>query len=71
MMDLQLQGKLPKNFSVNDKYSVMLFIKQGSNAETYRVKGKDGKLYFLNYSIMQNFTVLHLIVKTTYLKLNF
>jgi transitional endoplasmic reticulum ATPase len=70
-MDLQLQGKLPKNFSVNDKYSVMLFIKQGSNAETYRVKGKDGKLYFLNYSIMQNFTVLHLIVKTTYLKLNF
>lgn len=41
------QGILPKNFSVNDKYSVMLFIKQGSNAETYRVKGKDGKLYFL------------------------
>jgi transitional endoplasmic reticulum ATPase len=38
---------LPKNFSVNEKYSVMLFIKQGSNAETYRVKGKDGKLYFL------------------------
>lgn len=41
------KGILPKNFSVDDKYSVMLFIKQGSNAETYRVKGKDGKLYFL------------------------
>lgn len=46
-MDIQKQGILPKNFSVNEKYSVMLFIKQGSNAETYRVKGKDGKLYFL------------------------
>lgn len=41
------KGILPKNFSVNEKYSVMLFIKQGSNAQTYRVKGKDGKLYFL------------------------
>jgi len=41
------KGILPKNFSVDDKYSVLLFIKQGSNAETYRVKGKDGKLYFL------------------------
>jgi len=40
-------GILPKNFSINDKYNVLLFIKQGSNAETYRIKGKDGKLYFL------------------------
>lgn len=46
-MDIQKQGILPKYLSVNDKYAVMLFIKQGSNAETYRVKGKDGKLYFL------------------------
>jgi transitional endoplasmic reticulum ATPase len=46
-MDNQQQGILPKNFSVNEKYSVVLFIKKGSNAETYRVKGKDGKLYFL------------------------
>jgi transitional endoplasmic reticulum ATPase len=38
---------LPKNFSVNEKFSISLFIKQGSNAETYRVKGNDGKLYFL------------------------
>ena len=50
------QGILPKNFSVNEKYSVMLFIKQGSNAETYRVKGKDGKLYFLK---LFNYTKLH------------
>jgi len=46
-MEINYKGILPKNFSVNEKYSVMLFIKQGSNAETYRVKGKDGKLYFL------------------------
>jgi len=50
------QGILPKNFSVNEKYSVMLFIKQGSNAETYRVKGKDGKLYFLK---LFNYAKLH------------
>jgi transitional endoplasmic reticulum ATPase len=46
-MEINYKGILPKNLSVNEKYSVMLFIKQGSNAETYRVKGKDGKLYFL------------------------
>lgn len=50
------QGILPKNFSVDEKYSVMLFIKQGSNAETYRVKGKDGKLYFLK---LFNYAKLH------------
>ena len=52
-MDIIKQCILPKDFSVNGKYSVMLFIRQGSNAESYRVKGKDGKLYFLklfNYS---------------------
>ena len=52
----KLDGKLPKNFSINEKYSVMLFIKQGSNAETYRVKGKDGKLYFLK---LFNYAKLH------------
>ncbi|MDR2970153.1 MAG: AAA family ATPase [Tannerellaceae bacterium] len=41
------KGILPKGFSIDGKYSVLLFIKQGSNAETYRVKGSDGKLYFL------------------------
>jgi len=50
------KGILPKNFSINEKYSVMLFIKQGSNAETYRVKGKDGKLYFLK---LFNYAKLH------------
>ena len=38
---------LPKEFKVKDKYSIKFFIKKGSYAETYRVKGKDGKLYFL------------------------
>ena len=50
------QGILPKNFLVNEKYSVLLFIKQGNNAETYRVKGKDGKLYFLK---LFNYAKLH------------
>jgi transitional endoplasmic reticulum ATPase len=50
------QGILPISFLVNEKYSVMLFIKQGSNAETYRVKGNDGKLYFLK---LFNFAKLH------------
>ena len=45
-----------KNFSVNEVYSVMFFIKKGSNAETYRVKGKDGKLYFLK---LFNYAKLH------------
>ena len=55
-MDIQKQGILPKNFLVDEKYSVMLFIKQGCNAETYRVKGKDGKLYFLK---LFNYAKLH------------
>jgi len=55
-MDIQKQGILPKNFSIDEKYSVMLFIKKGSNAETYRVKGKDGKLYFLK---LFNYVKLH------------
>lgn len=47
------KGLLPKNFVIDRKYTVALFIKQGIYAETYRVKGTDGKLYFLklfNYS---------------------
>lgn len=55
-MEINYKGILPKNFSINEKYSVMLFIKQGSNAETYRVKGKDGKLYFLK---LFNYAKLH------------
>ena len=40
-----------------DKYSVLLPVKQSINAETYRVKGSDSKLYFLklfNYSKLKN-----------------
>ncbi len=55
-MDNIKQGILPKNFSVDEKYFVMLFINQGSNAETYRVKGNDGKLYFLK---LFNYAKLH------------
>jgi transitional endoplasmic reticulum ATPase len=50
------KGVLPKGFSIDDKYSILLFIKQGSNAETYRVKGTDGKLYFLK---LFNYSKLH------------
>jgi len=55
-MNLSTKGILPKGFSINDKYSILLFIKQGSNAETYRVKGTDGKLYFLK---LFNYSKLH------------
>lgn len=47
---------LTKGYSVNEKYSVILFIKKGHHAETYRVKGKDGKLYFLK---LFDFSKLH------------
>jgi len=47
------KGILPQNTVILEEYRVLLFIKQGANAETYRVKGNDGNLYFLklfNYS---------------------
>lgn len=47
---------LSKNFSINDDYKVLLFVKQSFYAETYRVKGNDGKLYFLK---LFNFSQLH------------
>jgi transitional endoplasmic reticulum ATPase len=43
-MEIKNKDILPKGFSIDDKYSVLLFIKQGFNAETYRVKGKYGKV---------------------------
>jgi len=55
-MDKANRGILPKNYLLNDKYTVLLFIKQGSNAETYRVKGNDGILYFLK---LFNYSKLH------------
>ena len=47
---------LSKNFSINDDYKVLLFVKQGFYAETYRVKGNNGKLYFLK---LFNYSQLH------------
>jgi len=55
-MSAQQQSILSKDFSVNEKYKILLFIKHGSNAETYRVKGNDGKLYFLK---LFNYSKLH------------
>lgn len=52
----EYKGILPKYFSVDEKYSILLFIKKGSSAETYRVKGNDGKLYFLK---LFNYAKLH------------
>jgi transitional endoplasmic reticulum ATPase len=46
-MAILMNEILPKNFSLNEKYDVMFLIKRGSYSETYRVKGEDGKLYFL------------------------
>jgi transitional endoplasmic reticulum ATPase len=47
-------------FTINDlllgKYTIVFPIKQGSNAENYRVKGVDGKLYFLK---LFNYDKLH------------
>ena len=50
-MNILNKGILPKNFIVSDKYNILLFIKQSIDAETYRVKGNDGKLYFLKLFI--------------------
>lgn len=55
-MNNSVKGILPKGFLIDEKYSVMLFIKKGINAETYRVKGNDGKLYFLK---LFNYAKLH------------
>ncbi len=55
-MDIFKPSILPKNFLVNEKFHVLLFIKKGSNAETYRVKGTDGKLYLLK---LFNYSKLH------------
>ena len=46
-MTSEFKSILKKDFSINDKYKVILFLKKGINAENYRVEGTDGKLYFL------------------------
>jgi len=50
------QSILPKGYLLDDQYTIMLLIKSNLNAETYRVKGMDGKLYFLK---LFNYTKLH------------
>lgn len=55
-MNILKQNILPKNFSLDGKYNVLFFIKKGNNAETYRVKGNDGKLYLLK---LFNYAKLH------------
>ena len=55
-MEQKYSGILPKNYALNGVYQVLFFIKSGANAETYRVKGADGKLYFLK---IFNYTKLH------------
>jgi transitional endoplasmic reticulum ATPase len=54
-MQMDIGYSLTKGSIVKD-YSVSFPIKQGSNAETYRVKGKDGNLYFLK---LFNYAKLH------------
>src|ERR1035437_8274145 len=46
-MDNKSKGLLAKNYLIDNKYSVILFIKEGNCSETYRVKGSDGQLYLL------------------------
>ena len=52
-MNFKVNSVLEKGAVINNNYRVLLFIKKSDNAETYRVKGDDGKVYFLklfNYS---------------------
>jgi transitional endoplasmic reticulum ATPase len=55
-MEDKYKGLINKNEVIDGKYSVVFFIKQGSNAESYRVKGNDGKYYFLK---LFNYAKIH------------
>jgi transitional endoplasmic reticulum ATPase len=44
---VQQRCALAKGSVLDGKYSVLFFIKKGHHAETYRVRGRDGKVYFL------------------------
>lgn len=46
-MSSEKRYTIQKNTLLDGKYIILFFIKKGCNAETYRVKGTDGKLYFL------------------------
>ena len=40
-------GLLVKGFKIKEDYEVLLNVKVNSTAETYRVRGKDKKIYLL------------------------
>jgi len=46
-MESHLDAVFNKNELLDKKYTILLFVKRSSNAETYRVRGIDGKVYFL------------------------
>ena len=48
-MAINSKNILQKGHSINDKYQVTFFLKKGSYAETYRVKGKQGKTQKCTY----------------------
>jgi hypothetical protein len=50
-MNNQEKSILSKNYTIEKKYTVVFFIKKSINAETYRVKTYDGKLYFLKLCV--------------------
>ncbi len=52
-MSFASKGILQKGFLIDSKFSVLFFLKEGSYAESYRIKSQDGKLGYLklfNYS---------------------
>lgn len=55
-MEDKYKGLITKNEVIDGKYTIVFFIKQGSNAESYRVKGNDGKYYFLK---LFNYAKIH------------
>ena len=55
-MNNQERSILSKNYTIEKKYTVVFFIKKSINAETYRVKTSDGKLFFLK---LFNYSKLH------------
>lgn len=67
------KGLLAKNFIIDNKYTVLLFIKKGRNAETYRVKDTTGKIFFLklfDFSELKStsFDENHDLLEVVYLK---
>ena len=53
-MAINSKNILQKGHSINDKCQVTFFLKKGSYAETYRVKGKQGKTHKNAHTCMSN-----------------